>query len=252
MNFFDCLISLNDKDKLLLKNHYGDKWYSYFFLSEHITFSIQSIIKNAQKRTDIINSYGSDWYNTHIVKNIHVKRSEYNYGTIFENNQYIKYKTKDDDIPDDENNYKIVNTDIIAQFGGNDDDEEEDEEEETIDSDDLTLFDKFNEKTDGKIVDIDESYDIDEMNNELRTEDTQIDKNPNSIKQLIEQALEKTNTDLNEKRNRVSHFDKSKSNLVYDDLLKQNYEKHFVYANYIFKSDTIKVIKQKNYPQYRK
>ena len=72
LNFFDTLMALTDKELAVLTNHYGDKWYIYFFLTEHITFSIQNIVKTAQKRSDIIHKYGSEWYTAYIVKNTYM------------------------------------------------------------------------------------------------------------------------------------------------------------------------------------
>jgi len=254
LNFFDTLMALTDKELAVLTNHYGDKWYIYFFLTEHITFSIQNIVKTAQKRSDIIHKYGSEWYTAYIVKNTYIKKSEYNYSTVFENNNYIKFKNQnnDDNVDDNDNDYKINNINIISQSGGGNDDEvdedevdEDDDEHVDMDNgDDDLIFDKIKSE-EGLSIDTDETFDLEELGDAFKMEETQIDSNPNSIKNLISKALEKTDSDLNDKKNRVSHFDKSKSNLVYDDLLKKNYDKHFVFANYIFKTDTIKTIKQK-------
>ena len=83
MNLFDALITLTEKEYGLLIATYGEQWYTFFFLTEHISFSIQNIVKSSQKRTDIIHKYNREWYDKHIVKNIYIKRSEYNYQSLF-------------------------------------------------------------------------------------------------------------------------------------------------------------------------
>ena len=57
LNFFDTLISLSEKEIAIIVDFYGEFWYKYFFLTEHLGFSIQSIIKSSQKRNDIIQKF---------------------------------------------------------------------------------------------------------------------------------------------------------------------------------------------------
>jgi len=252
MNLFDALITLTEKEYGLLIATYGEQWYTFFFLTEHISFSIQNIVKSSQKRTDIIHKYNREWYDKHIVKNIYIKRSEYNYQSLFEQNNYIKFKhMKNDDNIDENNEYRTtnVNINLNKMVGGNDDeddnDDNDDEEDDSNDTD-LLNFNKENDKYyEGEKLDIDETYDIEELENIYKKDDTQIDEKPDSIKNLIVKVLEKTNSELNEKETNATHFSKEKNISVYDDLIKKNYEKHFVYSYYIFKSDTIKTIKQK-------
>ena len=42
-DFYDTLIGINLKKRKLLEGVYGQTWYTYFFINEHITFSIKKI-----------------------------------------------------------------------------------------------------------------------------------------------------------------------------------------------------------------
>lgn len=242
LNFFTTIITLSDKEINQLEKFYGENWYSFFFLSEHLTFSIDSIVKSSQKRSDIISKFGKEWYDKHISKNIYIKRSEYSFGSTFEKNMYIKYKNSlsesSNDIIDDVNDYTTKNLNNIVLEGGKIDDENEEQ------NDNENPEPEFDETYEEKI-DTDEFYDIDELTNNYKESDVLLDENPESIKNLISKALEKADADIEEKKNRAEHFDKYKSNVVYDDVLKRNSDKKFIYSFYIFKNDTIKVIKQK-------
>jgi len=239
LNFFTTLTTLVDKEIYALTKFYGEYWYTYFFLSDHLTFSIDSIIKSSQKRSDLIRKFSKEWYDIHIASTTQkfIKRSEYSYASIFERNMYVKFKNLSEE-NDDANDYKtktiIPILDEEQTGGAEEQDEEPDDENDNID-----IF-KSEEQ-----VDVDEFYDIEELSNIYKAPETVIDENPDSIKNLISKALEKADADVDEKKNRSDHFDKYKSGMVYDDILKRNFDKKYIYNQYIFKNDTIKTIKQK-------
>ena len=92
LNFFDTLVSLSDKEIELLINFYGEFWYKYFFITEHLLFSIGNISKSAQKRNDIIQKFSKEWYEKHIDNIKYMTRSQYNFQTIFNRDNKIKKK----------------------------------------------------------------------------------------------------------------------------------------------------------------
>ena len=276
LSFFDTLIILTDKELSILTEMYGETWYKFFFLSDHITYSIKSIVKNVQKRYDIINKYNREWYDTHIVKNTFVKKSEYSFSSIFERNNYTKYKQQltmeeqdmdeindyrtigqvgqgyvsdsddnDDNNDNDEDDDSLEEIKVRYNFigGGNKDEDDDDNDEEEVGEDDFFTKQK-DPHYEGESVDLHETFDIEELSAIYKEDDTLVDDNPEHIKDMIDKALEKTKSD-DDKRNKHIKFNKAKGNLAYDDSLKHVAEKQFVFEYYILKDDTIKTIKQK-------
>ncbi len=271
LNFFDTLVTLSDKEIGLLVDFYGGFWYKYFFLTEHLGASIQAIVKSAQKRNDIIQKFSKEWYTTHIENITYMTRSQYNYQTIFKRDSKIKVKKQDLDEDEEgmeENNYTTSNSMIVesssitsmiggfekVQSGGSkaseDSDEDLEEEEEEVDEESgLKIeFDKpVDEGYEGESIDVDEAYDIEELDNMFKESEVQIDSaaNATKIKDLIDSAIDKADEERDDKMEKMCSFNKNKNTSPYDDLLKNVFTKNYVFNQYIFDTDTIKVIKQK-------
>ena len=302
LNFFDTLITLSEKEISNLVEFYGEYWYKYFFLTEHLGGSIQAITKSVQKRNDIIQKFSKEWYETHIESIKYMTRSQYNYQTIFKRDSKTKAKKQDLDEEEDfeENNYKtsgniiiqssnltdmiggksdldmqpsvggksdLVTLDIQPSVGGksdlvtldmqpsvggkyNSDDSDEDNVEEVelnVNDSELKIeFDKpVDENYEGEEIDIEDSYDIEEIDNMFKDPEVQIDSNADKIKDLIDSAIDKADEERDDKMEKMCPFNKVKNSSPYDDLLKNVFIKNYVYNQYIFDTDTIKVIKQK-------
>ena len=273
LNFFDTLVSLSDKEIEIIATFYGEFWYKYFFITEHLSFSIGNIIKSAQKRNDIIQKFSKEWYDKHIDNIKYMTRSQYNFQTIFKRDAKIKKIDLDDD--DNEDNNYTTNSSMIIEskiitggaskikksckpgknndryIQGNLDVSEDDSEDDNLNNvdeeDELKI--EFNKPVDeayeGENIDIDEAYDIEELDNMFREDEIQIDKNSDKIKDLIENAIEKADENRNEKLEKMCVFSKDKNTSPYDDLLKNVFVKNYVFNQYIFDTDTIKVVKQK-------
>ena len=282
-NFFDSLLNLSDREVELLVNFYGEYWYKYFFITEHLIFSINNISKSSQRRNDLIQKFSKEWYDKHINNMKYITRSQYNFQTIFKRDNNIKQKKLDlDDDDNEENNYTtsnsmLINSNFINKIsrttnddlqGGSrsnyfqariskndktnsDDDDDDDEEDDIIiddnDDDELKIdFDKpVDENYEGEEIEVDEVYDIEELDNMYKEESIKIDKNADEIKDLIENAIEKADDNRDEKLEKICVFQKTKNTSPYDDLLKNVFYKNYVYNQYIFDTDTIRVIKQK-------
>jgi hypothetical protein len=304
LNFFDTLITLSEKEIFNLVDFYGEYWYKYFFLTEHLSGSIQAITKSVQKRNDIIQKFSKEWYETHIESIKYMTRSKYNYQTIFKRDSKIKSKKQDlYEEEFEENNYKtsgniiIESSNLTDMIGGksakfdsakfdsakgdsakgdsakgklakgdsakfdsakgdsakggkiNSDDSDEDNEQMELDVDDSELkidFDKpIDENYEGEEIDVEDSYDIEEIDNMFKDPEVQIDSNADKIKDLIDSAIDKADEERDEKMEKMCPFNKIKNSSPYDDLLKNVFIKNYVYNQYIFDTDTIKVIKQK-------
>ena len=113
-NFFDSLLNLSDREVELLVNFYGEYWYKYFFITEHLIFSINNISKSSQRRNDLIQKFSKEWYDKHINNMKYITRSQYNFQTIFKRDNNIKQKKLDlDDDDNEENNYTTSNSMLI-------------------------------------------------------------------------------------------------------------------------------------------
>ena len=279
-NFFDTLLNLSDREIELLVNFYGEYWYKNFFITEHLIFSINNISKSAQRRNDLIQKFSKEWYEKHINNMKYITRSQYNFQTIFKRDNNIKQKKIDlDEDDNEENNYTTSNSMLIESnfinkisrtenlSGGyhssnhlqggskndktnsDDDDDDDDEDDIVIDDNDDELkidFDKpVDENYEGEEIEVDEVYDIEELDNMYKEESIKIDKNADEIKDLIENAIEKADDNRDEKLEKICVFQKTKNTSPYDDLLKNVFYKNYVYNQYIFDTDTIRVIKQK-------
>jgi len=273
LNFFDTLISLNDKELNILNNFYGEFWYKFFFLTEHILSSIQNIIKSSQKRNDIIQKFSKEWFDTHFINLKFIVKSQYNYQAIFNRNANIKLKKNsikdnEDDKDDEKNDYTTSNSMLIdsklsrsyklfrssslynslKRYNKDDDNDDDDDDDDNDNSENNILTENIlnlNEEQEDEIIDIDNTYDIEELENMYKDDEVQIDQNPNKIKELIDLAIEKSDEDRDEKMEKMCIFPKDKNTLVYDNILKNVFIKNYVFNQYIFNNDTIKIIKQK-------
>ena len=220
LNFFDTLISLTPKELQIISDFYGDKWYLKFFISYHITNSIQNINSNAQMKNSIIDKFGKEWYENHIEKFKYLDRAMYSYQSIikFDKELKTKYKRIEFDVEEDYNYQTIESEQIGGVF------DEDEDNEEIIPSE--NILDEIE----------DNEFDIEELENAVKIDTTNIDIDPSKIKDVIEEVIV-------DKKIKMIPFDDSKDNKPYDELLKNVYVKNFIFNDYIFWDDTIKTIK---------
>jgi hypothetical protein len=254
LNFYDTIIGLPDKEIKILEDFYGIYWYKYFFLTDHINYSIETIINSSQKRTDIIKKYNNEWYILHIDKFKYYSKSKYSYNAIFKKNSTFKHKKiteyDDNDLEIDDNNYKLNNNNnnnnrLYNKFvldGGNDFNVLEDEYD--IDDYDDDLINKTDDDLINKTDD--DTFEGDEIDiGNIYYNDIKIDENSDIIKYKLENIFEKTKSNISDKMNKMTVFNADKNKVVYDDILHKVYIKNYIFNQYIYDTDTIKTIKQK-------
>jgi len=93
-------------------------------------------------------------------------------------------------------------------------------------------------------VDMEEDMDIEDIEKIYQNMDTNIDKNVYKTSELIKKALQDENI-MKKTKVKLVDFDRSKDNNIYDENLKDVYDKNYVTTQYIFKDDTIKMLKNK-------
>jgi hypothetical protein len=89
-----------------------------------------------------------------------------------------------------------------------------------------------------------ESLEFEDMEKIYQDMDVNIDNNVKKTNKLIKAAL-KDDKLFTKKALKLIEFDQSKDDLMYDEQLKDVYVKHYITNQYIFKDDTIKMIKNK-------
>jgi len=279
LNFYDTLINLSKDEYNILEKKYGEYWYNYFFNVYHITSSIYLIKESKVQESELIDLYSKEWYDIHIKKNTLIeKKLIYSYESLINDDLKRKLKKKiketaivDIDLDKDFTTNKKISIDSILKKkfqqqrgksknklkgGFNDDDygetikddekeqdekeqEEKGEPEENID-DELDLDIELPEEP----QDEEEAVDLEEIEQLYKDVDVSYDKELSKTTELIKKALD-DNRIFQKKMNNMIEFDKSKMNNVYDETLKDIYTKIFVTVNYIYKDDTIKIIKDK-------
>lgn len=241
-DFINTLLNINKDDYNQLEELYGEFWYEKFFLSYHINAQIKDISNN--KKKDLETKYGKQWYNKHFLEEHRVK-VKYSFANAYYDYLLMmnKIKTQTRKVEMDfrtfgeDNIKKSIELDI--QEGGNDEaveetvneDNEDDDVEEVID--DETFQDKLEEQLNEQ-----------DISNLYLTQENESKQIVNSTAELISKAINDNkwikNTDHLE-----NTFDSSQEDLTYNAELKNVYNKYYITDQYIFKDDTIRIMRNK-------
>jgi hypothetical protein len=275
LNLYDSLISLDSKDIKYLENKYGILWFKLFFNTYHINNIVENIKENSALKKEIQDKFGVDWYRNNIdTYKISEKKINYNFESLIKNSMMTKklrtitasdkyeenididYTTNKKNVNSsnlsesslESNQKKYLDSEIIEssdlsesydeQFGG------EDEVGEILDEipvDELSELEY--EGIAGELITDGDENELAEIERIYQSLDVDEDKNVKETQKLIEKALE--DNKIFDKRKKALDFDQSKDNNVYDENLKDVFKKYYIYDFYIYKDDTIKVIKDK-------
>ncbi len=252
-DFFNSLLSLNNKQIKEIEDYYGEYWYQKLFISHHLKSQIKQIDTTAVKKKQIISKFGDEWYKKHINITI-FKKISYSFASVYYENLLDKKKLilsnkkPEIDFRTTLSNYNY--DEELEQEGGviNIDDEEDmltditegvikkekntdDEDEEEINEEDLDEL-------------VEEDFDLDEIVKLYSNENLETNKNIQETQKLISEAI-------NDKKweKKIDEFelkyDKKYDNTNFDATLEDVYNKYYITDEYIFKDDNIKVIKNK-------
>lgn len=311
LSLYETFMEISVKENNKLKKHYGLKWYTLFFNTYHILYTMEQIRQDRNMEINLRDKYGDDWYDEHITEfKLVEKPIYYNYNVVIKDEiiKREKKRTLETDIDEDVNEYtttkvptletltqqyrqkplRINNSgsdyknnlelyDKMAKYnyrlnrlrGGEYPDYPEEYyinndvvtnvddidmqkirrslgEEADIDNDGVIEFDE------GLSIETtlpDEELDIQELDLEdieklYEEVDMESEKEVSKTSSLIEQAL-KDDKIFEKMENQAIEFDTSKDNLMYDEQLRNVYDKFYVVNQYIYKDDTIKTIKYK-------
>lgn len=275
-SLIDSLNTLNINEVQQLEKFYGIHWYKKFFNTHHINFSMVNISTTPVK-SQIENRLGKDWYNLHVEKyQIVEKKLFYSYAALVKNDLLQKESKKKSLLKDLDKDLdytssvkkidvsKMLESVSIQDAGKNqlsdtpflDSYSLESILESSLDADsdeDLSLSfddnDNDNDSVDGIDNDIDitdfaDSDDVLELEKIYQDRDVEQDKNIDNTTNLIKEAL-KDDKLFKKVRSGYVEFDTSKDGLMYNEDLKNLFIKNYITSQYIFKDDTIKMIKDK-------
>ena len=255
-DFYTMLSTIKKSNYEIVEEYYGEFWYEYFYTSYHLNSQIKLITSTKQKSSLITDKFKIEWYNKHIM-NAKNKSAPYSFsGEYYEyllSRNKIKNVNKKPDV-----DYRTYDLDkhLSMQYGGEDSDTDIDTDINTdIDTDNDTDIesipiankeindDVINEPIDDEILE--EEINLDDITKLYATNDNEESKKSiDETTQLISDAL--NNKSWNKESNTLSKiYDDKYDNAVYDNNLSDIYDKYYITDQYIFRDNTIKIIKNK-------
>jgi hypothetical protein len=278
LSFYDSLITLTKDDYKILEKKYGEQWYKFFFNTYHLNSSIYVIRESTVQKNELTEKYGQEWVQKHIMSQLSLeKKLIYSFESLIRDDLERKTKKKKESALnielDEEKDFttskkiniekifkkKLENTESFSfgtmKGGFNDEDEvisgTNDDNQPLDDRDDGD--DEDNEDNENKLeeTEIDagelleeEIVDLEAIEQLYKDADTVHDQESSKTTALIKKALD-DNKIFDKKINEMIHFDTSKSENIYDENIKDIVNKIYVKINYLYKDDTIKMIKDK-------
>lgn len=246
------------KNELIQK--YSQKWFdehiiSHKLIEKKLIYSYESIIKydleikNKKKMKESEYSKELDEFIDYTTtKKLDIKKlfsekqqkggfnniDDFNISGGFNNllNDYEQFGGYDDDhIDDPEDDEEIYH-----------DDEEDEEKNKDIKENEEDEINEVGIEPDELIED--EEIDLDEIEKIYKDSDVKFDESVSKTANLIKEALN-NNKIFDKISDKMVVFDIEKDNSIYNETIKNIYKKNYVTTQYIFKDDTIKIIKDK-------
>jgi hypothetical protein len=237
---YESLIALELNEIKTLEKYYGEYWYSYFFISKHIEYTFDIIIKNPQRNKEIVKKFGNDWYNKHMNYLKVKEKTMYSFQSIVKKEKEIKDRillkqkkiTTGEEISDFTTK-QIIQSGGLKQFGG-----EVEEDEEEVDEDvEESITDLLNVED---TADVDTEANVDELEELYKSTDAEIDKNAITTSKLLNEIVE-----MPKKGEQFVNFDMENMDVQTEEDEKNIYKKNYIYSQYIFGDDTIRQLKNK-------
>ena len=269
------------KESSILKNEiiqkYSQKWYdehinSHELIEKKIIYSYESIIKydlerkNKKKAKEMSFSADNEDFNDYTTtKKLDIKKlfsvKEQKGGALLKEEFNLSggFNSMIEEINYNPKNYSSLNK-FGGYVGGYDDDHtDDDKDDEEIfhdkDEDDEEKPKKKKEgdeegaeededELDPDAVTEEEEIDLNEIEQIYKDSDVKHDDNVAKTATLIKEALN-DNKIFDKITDEMINFDQTKDNTIYDENVKDIFKKYYVTSQYIFKDDTIKIIKDK-------
>ena len=257
-DLYTTLNTISDKNYKDIVDYYGEFWYKFFFISNHINYTINIIENTLNKKKTLESKYGIEWYNKHI-KYPTIKKINLSYLTLFYNNYLLFKKIKKDIYQQKDIDFRTYNLNLKNIKGGYQSDDSNDStdseelnikeessiSEEVIDNTNIEdNFEKNEIEYDNYEDNIKDNLDIDTITKLYSSMDIENSKNCKEISNLISKAIDDKKWEKN--INEISKdYDNSLDDLIIDTKLEDVFNKHYIVSQYIFKNDTIKNMRNK-------
>lgn len=254
-DFYITLNTITKTEYEILENFYGEFWYNKFFISYHVKNQRLIIDSTSTKKKSLETKYGKDWYKKHIIEPP-IKKVSYSYASSYYNYLLMrnKIKTQTRKAELDFRTYTKGESQLVLQSemkGGEmvEDDTISEEIKETNLDDLLKKEDDDNEEP--QVISeedfeeqIEQDFDLDEITKLYTTFNVESSKTIIETSKLISEAI---NDKKWEKKidNFEKKYDDSQENVTYDIQLEDIYKKYYLTNQFIFKDDTIKIMRQK-------
>lgn len=277
---YNSFIKLQKNEIMALEKFYGNYWYKYFYNTYHITHVINNIRNINAKKREIQDKFGKEWVSKHIDKYQYTdKKIYYSYSSKIRREYDEKFKKRE--MIDEEIivNYKTLGTSLVtntinsqrnikiedAGYINSDDDLDSDSNSDSEynynqagGEEDETGNETGNEKSDEpvekyefseglesyEVLPEEEDIDIDEIAKLYKDVDVDSDNNIKKTSELIKKAVNDAKIQYKTEKKMIE-FDISKDDYMHTENLRDIYKKNYITTQYIFKDDTVKMVKNK-------
>lgn len=234
LTFYNALINVSAKEMTKLTKKYGTKWFKKFYNTYHIDNEIHDILENTQRQKEIIKIHGKSWFTQNIENDIVVEKPvHYSYDFMVKDQLKSLEEREKKKAEPKELEMELVNYTTTAAS--------------MTKSRTKKLYKNLTNLVGGDLesqsITPEEELNITDIENIYKASETIIDENAKATADLINKVLDdsekiKTNKGFIE-------FDVSHDDTVYNAQLRDVYKKNYITSQYIFKDDTVKIIKQK-------
>jgi hypothetical protein len=266
LNLYETLKEITLEEEKSLTEGFGDLWYQKFFNIYHISEFVNKIESNSEIKKELLKKYDDRWLANLVNKfknDVVFKKINYSYSDLIKFQYKVKMGKKlekieleKEDI--EELNFKTQNKtknilnaipDIMntTQSGGDieeiitDDVEDlEDGEQDMADIGDA--YDALEEDIVTEFREDEEELNLEEI--EKIYQQDEVDENLKNTTNLISNIIEDSNL-INEKEKYMTKFSTDRDNEIDNENLEESFTKKFIYEQYIYKDDTIKMFKNK-------
>ena len=247
-DLFKTFSMLSKKQYNKLEEYYGDFWYEKIFTSYHIEYQINNINTTPHKKKLLETKYSISWYNKHIITPP-IKKNFYSFASIYYDSLLINKKIKSD-IKKQNIDFRTHKTKNLIGGNDNDDIDNIDDDSDNDDDDDKNIDNELDDEENVVISDdafqeqVEDAFDFDEIAKLYTTTNIESSKKIIETSKLISDAIN-DNKWIKNIDNFNKKYDNSFDDLSYDSKLEDIYNKTYIFDQYIFKDESIKVIRQK-------
>lgn len=268
LSLYETLKEISAEEEQSLVNGFGDFWMTKFFNIYHISEFVNKIEKNGSIKTELLKKYDDRWLSNFINKfknDIVFKKINYSYSELIKFQYKVKMGKKLEKIEIEKEDIEELNFKIQdksrnilytlpnildnKQIGGDVDDIAMEEDDigdlaygETEVDEIGEVYDALEEDAINESIEGEEELNYEEI--EKIYQQDEVDKNLKNTTNMIFNILDDKKI-LEKKDEYMCDFSEERDNELDNQNLEDAYTKKFVYEQYIYKDDTINMVKNK-------